>query len=147
MKRFVAGTDRGQSTLFPECLEDWIGEDNPVRVIDVFVEPIRSASRQKKRQLGKMTERAYLTEIASRQCCRTAFSHNQDPLRKGSLHRSSRDDVGLCGAILFLPTMSARTLAVLIRYQCLLISTSVTSMLLSYAAPSIRTIIEALAPH
>ena len=38
MKRFVEGTDRGQSTLFPECLEDWIGEDNPVRVIDVFVE-------------------------------------------------------------------------------------------------------------
>jgi transposase len=29
--------DRGQSTLFPECLEDWICEDNPVRVIDVFV--------------------------------------------------------------------------------------------------------------
>jgi len=26
-----------------------------------------------------MTERAYLTEIASRQCCRKAFSHNQDP--------------------------------------------------------------------
>jgi hypothetical protein len=27
MKRFVEGADRGQSTLFPECLEDWIGED------------------------------------------------------------------------------------------------------------------------
>ncbi len=40
MKRFVAGTDRGQSTLFPECLEDWIGEDNAVRVIDVFVEEL-----------------------------------------------------------------------------------------------------------
>src|SRR5215469_4307949 len=37
MKRFVEGVDRGQSTLFPECLEDWIIEDNPVRVIDVFV--------------------------------------------------------------------------------------------------------------
>ena len=38
MKRFVEGQDRGQSTLFPECLEDWIDEDNPSRVIDVFVE-------------------------------------------------------------------------------------------------------------
>jgi transposase len=38
MKRFVEGTDRSQSTLFPECLEDWIGEDNPVRVVDVFVD-------------------------------------------------------------------------------------------------------------
>jgi transposase len=40
MRRFVEGADRGQSTLFPECLEDWIGEDNPVRVIDVFVDEL-----------------------------------------------------------------------------------------------------------
>jgi len=40
MKRFVEGLDRGQGTLFPECLEDWIGEDNPVRVIDVFVDEL-----------------------------------------------------------------------------------------------------------
>jgi transposase len=37
MRRFVEGVDRQQSTLFPECLEDWVSEDNPVRVIDVFV--------------------------------------------------------------------------------------------------------------
>jgi transposase len=40
MKRFVEGLDRGQSTLFPECLEDWIIEDNPVRVIDAFVDAL-----------------------------------------------------------------------------------------------------------
>ncbi len=40
MRRFVEGTDRGQSTLFPECLEDWVGENNPVRVIDVFVDAL-----------------------------------------------------------------------------------------------------------
>ena len=40
MKRFVEGMDRQQSTLFPECLEDWIHEDNPVRVIDAFVEEL-----------------------------------------------------------------------------------------------------------
>src|SRR5450631_2596473 len=40
MKRFVEGSDRGQSTLFPECVADWIGEDNTVRVIDVFVEEL-----------------------------------------------------------------------------------------------------------
>ena len=40
MKRFVEGLDRGQSTLFPDCLEDWICEDNPVRVIDAFVEEL-----------------------------------------------------------------------------------------------------------
>ncbi len=40
MKRFVEGVDRSQSTLFPEQLEDWIGADNPVRVIDVFVDEL-----------------------------------------------------------------------------------------------------------
>ncbi len=40
MKRFIEGTDRGQSTLFPECLEDWVDEDNAVRVIDAFVDAL-----------------------------------------------------------------------------------------------------------
>src|SRR5262252_3146607 len=40
MKRFVEAIDRAQSMLFPECLEDWIAEDNPVRVIDVFVDEL-----------------------------------------------------------------------------------------------------------
>ncbi len=40
MKRFIEGVDRGQGTLFPECLEDWIAEDNAVRVIDVFVDEL-----------------------------------------------------------------------------------------------------------
>src|SRR3974390_3058699 len=43
MSRFVEGTDRGQSTLFPECLEDWICEDNPVRAIDAFVDELELA--------------------------------------------------------------------------------------------------------
>jgi transposase len=38
MRRFIESADRGQITLFPDCLEDWICDDNPVRVIDVFVE-------------------------------------------------------------------------------------------------------------
>ena len=40
MKRYIEGVDRGQSTLFPESLDDWINEDNPVRVIDVFVDEL-----------------------------------------------------------------------------------------------------------
>ena len=40
MGRFIEGTERGQATLFPECLEDWICEDNPVRAIDVFVDEL-----------------------------------------------------------------------------------------------------------
>ncbi|HTF76616.1 MAG TPA: IS1182 family transposase [Bradyrhizobium sp.] len=37
MKRFLVGADRGQSTLLPECLDDWIDESNPVRAVDAFV--------------------------------------------------------------------------------------------------------------
>ncbi|MEO7506909.1 MAG: IS1182 family transposase [Pyrinomonadaceae bacterium] len=40
MKRFIEGQDRSQSTLFPEALKDYIAEDNPVRVVDVFVDPL-----------------------------------------------------------------------------------------------------------
>jgi hypothetical protein len=40
MKRYVVGQDRSQSTLFPEVLDDYIAEDNPVRVVDVFVDEL-----------------------------------------------------------------------------------------------------------
>jgi transposase len=40
MKRFIEGEDRSQSTLFPERLEDYISEDNPVRAIEAFVEEL-----------------------------------------------------------------------------------------------------------
>ena len=38
MTRFVQGQSRTQSTLLPECLEDFIDEENPVRMVDAFVE-------------------------------------------------------------------------------------------------------------
>ena len=40
MKRFIEGESRSQLTLMPECLEDYIGPDNPVRVVDAFVEAL-----------------------------------------------------------------------------------------------------------
>ena len=40
MKRFVEGVSRDQATLLPECLDDFVGEDNPVRVVDVFVDEL-----------------------------------------------------------------------------------------------------------
>ena len=45
MKRFIEGQDRSQSTLFPESLEDYIAEDNPARVVDVFVEGLDLAKQ------------------------------------------------------------------------------------------------------
>ncbi len=40
MARFVEGMDRGQATLLPVCLEDWVDENNPVRAVDVFVDAL-----------------------------------------------------------------------------------------------------------
>ena len=40
MKRFVEGEDRRQGVLLPEYLDDYVSEDNPVRVIDVFVDEL-----------------------------------------------------------------------------------------------------------
>jgi transposase len=44
MKGFVQGADRQQTTLLPECLDDWVDESNPVRAVDVFVD-----ARERKR--------------------------------------------------------------------------------------------------
>jgi len=40
MGRYIDGDDRTQSVLFPERLDDWVEEDNPVRVVDVFVDAL-----------------------------------------------------------------------------------------------------------
>jgi len=40
MKRFIEGEDRKQVTLLPECLDDYLGADNPVRIVDVFVDQL-----------------------------------------------------------------------------------------------------------
>lgn len=36
MSRFIEGQDRRQLTLLPECLEDLVAEDKPVRVVEAF---------------------------------------------------------------------------------------------------------------
>jgi transposase len=44
MNRFVEGEDRAQLTLLPASLEDYVGEDNPVRVVDIYVEELDLAA-------------------------------------------------------------------------------------------------------
>jgi transposase len=41
MKRFIEGEERSQITLLPECLDDYIADDNSVRVVDVFVDELK----------------------------------------------------------------------------------------------------------
>jgi len=40
MSKFIEGLDRSQGTLFPERLDDYVEEENPVRVIDVFIDDL-----------------------------------------------------------------------------------------------------------
>ena len=40
LKRFIEGENRTQSVLFPERLDDYIGEDNPVRALDCLVDEL-----------------------------------------------------------------------------------------------------------
>lgn len=44
MKRFIEGQDRGQTSLLPECIDDYVDADNPVRVIDAFVDMLDLAT-------------------------------------------------------------------------------------------------------
>jgi len=44
MSRFVEGEDRRQPALLPSCLDDYVGEDNPARVVDVFVDELDLAN-------------------------------------------------------------------------------------------------------
>jgi transposase len=44
MAGFIEGVDRGQSTLFPAALDDYIGDDNPVRAVDAFVDGLDLAT-------------------------------------------------------------------------------------------------------
>ena len=43
MKRFIQGEHRGQNTLLPESLDDYVSDTNPVRMVDVFVDELNLA--------------------------------------------------------------------------------------------------------
>src|SRR5919199_1476958 len=57
MGRFVEGADRSQLTLLPECLEDWVSENNAVHVIDAFVEALDLHGMGFERVIAKETGR------------------------------------------------------------------------------------------
>ncbi len=40
MARYVEGWNRSQSFLLPECVDDYVGENNPVRIVDAFVDEL-----------------------------------------------------------------------------------------------------------
>lgn len=57
MGRFVEGEDRSQSTLLPERLDDYVTDDNPVRVVDVFVDNLDLTALSFDRAIAQATGR------------------------------------------------------------------------------------------
>jgi transposase len=68
MKGFVRGADRQQTTLLPECLDDWVDESNPVRAVDVFVDAL---------ELGELGFDG-VTPAAARQARSDRPAHDRD---------------------------------------------------------------------
>ena len=44
MSRFIEGKDRHQRLLLPDCLDDFVGSESPVRVVDVFIDELDLAA-------------------------------------------------------------------------------------------------------
>jgi hypothetical protein len=69
MKRFIEGEDRGQGTLLPELLDDYVAENNPVRVVDVFVDELDLAKLGFERvQPAKTGRSAYHPAVLLKRC-------------------------------------------------------------------------------
>lgn len=70
MAGFIKGVSRDQTTLFPKRLDDWIGEDHLVRVVDLFVDQLdlaRSVSNAMPRPAlgGRRIIRLFCSSISS----------------------------------------------------------------------------------
>src|SRR5699024_946421 len=57
MSRFIEGEDRFQSALLPPCLDDYVSEENPVRVVDAFVDNLALADLGFERVVAQATDR------------------------------------------------------------------------------------------
>ena len=96
MKRFVEGSDRNQVTLLPECLEDYVAEDNPVRVIDFFVDQLDLGELRFGRVHPKLTGRpAYHPAVMLKIYIYGYFNRVQSSRR---LERECQRNIGVgCG--------------------------------------------------
>ena len=93
MSRFVQGADRQQPMLLPECLDDYVAEENPVRVVDVFVDELDLRRRNtggRKRPLFPKT-------------ALPTGSRSRAPLGSGSQLRFARNDDSDLGGATLLP--------------------------------------------
>jgi hypothetical protein len=83
MKRFVEGDDRKQFALLRECVDDYIEQDNPVRIVDVFVDelhvrPIYHFSESRVRAHMFLCMLAYYVEWHLREALKPLLHDDED---------------------------------------------------------------------
>src|SRR5215467_12491710 len=103
MKRFVEGEDRLQGSLLPHCLDDYVTEDNPVRVIEAFIDELDLATLGFEGVVPETTGRPayhpatllkiYLYGYLNRVQSSRRLDPRAQPVRAGSRHavRTDRD--------------------------------------------------------
>ncbi len=64
MSGFIEGDSRNQSTLLPDCLDDYITEENPVRVVDVFLDSLNLNAVIAHEVTNDVVDRSQLANIA-----------------------------------------------------------------------------------
>ena len=108
MKRFIEGQTREQVTLLPECLDDFVGADNPVRIVDAFVEELdllslgfdgsRPAATGRPAYHPAVLLKVYIYGLGgkcllrSESCC--SCLHRDLPVQQHSGHPSTRSELG-----------------------------------------------------
>lgn len=71
MSRFIEEDNRQQACMFPERLDEYIGEDNPVRVIDAFVDGLDFKALEFERAVPKDTGDLAISQLP---CLRFMFT-------------------------------------------------------------------------
>lgn len=92
MKRFVEGDDRKQVTLLPECLDDFVAEDNPVRNIDAFIKGLELTPRPARSTSGSSRSKRAFSAIRRRWKLptgpnRSSWKQRSSGRKESSLHR------------------------------------------------------------
>ena len=98
MAGYVEGVDRGQATLFPHQLDDFVGADNPVRVVDAFVDALDLHEVGFARAAPESTGRPGYHPAVLLNCLQGAEPRGRragapHPRRTGSLSASARQKV------------------------------------------------------
>jgi len=98
MSGFIKGEARSQATLFPEALDDYVTEENPIRVIDVFVDSLDFLKLRIKTIPSNTGRPAYHPETFSRSLAPNGHLRISFLVQLGALYDQSEQVAGNGGS-------------------------------------------------